>query len=318
MDWDQDGKLDILSGCYWTDGAEAGHIQLLKGNGDLDFEPAVALKNIAGNPLENIDLEGNDENQILTICTQQHAVDYDGDNDLDLVVGCFGPKFYLYENKADEENGEQSLVETPVEMAIESTSYHSAPHLVDWDNDGDLDLLSGSGDGGVLFSENTGTRSKPEYAEFKQLVPISKQREQTTDDDKPIVMSPSTRVWATDWNGDGMLDLLVGDSANIVNAKEGVSLEEFEKRKVEYEEKMAVVSKKQEALMPEYMAAMEAGDEPDEELEEKMEKISEEFRAIYETRDEFQESRSTGFVWLLIRKPKTETVSTNLPSTDRP
>jgi hypothetical protein len=318
VDWDQDGKLDILSGCYWTEGAEAGHIQLLTGKGGIDFEEAVSLKNMAGKPLENIVLEGEDENQILSICTQQHAVDYDGDNDLDLVVGCFGPKFYLYENKADSENGEQSLVEQPVELSIESTGYHSAPHLVDWDDDGDLDLLSGSSDGGVLLSENTGTREEPQWAAFKQLVPPSELHEQSTDDGGEIQMSPSTRVWATDWNGDGLLDLLVGDSASVVNAKPGISPSVFQKRRKEHEQKMAAIGKKQQALMPEYEEAMEAGEEPDAELEAKMEEISEELMEIYKSTNEFQTSERTGFVWLLIRKPTTAEVSTEVPIADGP
>ena len=319
MDWDQDGKLDILSGCYWTDDTDAGQIQFLRGKGGNDFEESVSLENVAGKPLENLVLSGeDDQNQILTICTEQHAVDYDGDGDLDLIVGCFGPKFYLYENKADEENGEQSLVENPVELSIESTGYHSAPHLADWDNDGDLDLLSGSGDGGVLLSENTGTREEPQWAEFKQLVPPSEHLEQSTDDGAEIQMSPSTRVWTVDWNGDGLLDLLVGDSASIVNAKDGISPEEFKKRRAEHEQKMADVGEKQQALMPEFEAAAKAGEEPNEELQAKMDEFSKEFMEVYKSADEFQTTERTGFVWLLIRKPTTAEVSTELSKADNP
>lgn len=36
MDWNGDGHRDILSGCYWTEGADAGHIQWLAGSGSLD------------------------------------------------------------------------------------------------------------------------------------------------------------------------------------------------------------------------------------------------------------------------------------------
>lgn len=319
MDWNQDGKLDILSGCYWTEGTDAGQIQLLVGKGKMDFEESVSLKNMAGKPLENIALDGeDDENQILSICTQQHAVDFDGDDDLDLVVGCFGPKFYFYENNADSENGEPSLAEQPIELPIESPGYHSAPHLVDWDNDGDLDLLSGSTEGGVLLSENTGTREEPQWQSFKQLVPSSEHHEQSTDDGSEIQMSPSTRVWATDWNGDGLLDLLVGDSANIVNAKSGISPAEFKKLRAEHEQKMADFGKKQQALMPEFEAAAQAGEEPDAELQAKMDEISEEFMKIYKSSDEFQTTERTGFVWLLIRKPTTTKVVTEVSQSDQP
>ena len=318
MDWDLDGKLDIISGCYWTEGAEAGQIQFLKGKGGLDFEEAVALKNVAGKPLENLQLDGDDRNQTSTICTQQHAVDYDGDGDLDLVVGCFGPNFYLYENKADEENGEPSIAEEVIELPIKSPSYHSAPHLVDWDNDGDLDLLSGSGNGGVLLSRNTGTRQEPVWSKFTQLVASSDLREQSTSGGAEIKMSPSTRVWATDFNGDGLLDLLVGDSANIVNPAKGVGPEEFKRLRAEHESNMESIGKKQQPLMEKYQTVMEAGEDPDPELEAEMEKVQEEFMKVYQSRDKFQESKSTGFDWLLIRKPETAQISESVTQVDAP
>src|SRR5712691_2430171 len=217
---------------------------MLAGKGGLDFAAAEAVKNSAGKPLENIQLtDGDNDRQILTICTQQHAVDYDGDGDLDLVVGCFGSNFYLYENTG--RNGEIALSEHPVELPIKSTSYHSAPHLVDWDGDGDLDLLSGCADGGVIISENKGTRAKPEWAAFKQLIPPSSRHSQSTSKGEEIVPSPSTRIWATDWNGDGLLDLLVGDCATITNPKEGLDAAEYARRLKDHDDKMAAFAQRQ-------------------------------------------------------------------------
>ncbi len=309
MDWDQDGSLDILSGCYWTEGTDAGQIQILKGNGSLDFKEAVALENAAGQPLENLSLADDPSQQTSTICTQQHAVDYDGDGDLDLVVGCFGPKFFLYENKADKKNGEASLSENPVELSIESPNHHSAPHLVDWDADGDLDLLSGSGKGGVIYSENTGSREKPVWSPFKQLVDSSSSYQQTTDGGSKLAISKSTRTWATDFNGDGLLDLLVGDSAMIVNAAEGVSAEEFNKLRAENDEAIAALAKQYEPVLKEYRMLLAEEKDGSEEFEEQMGKYREEHRLLSDARSKFEVSTSTGFVWLLIQKPKTKQVS---------
>ena len=158
MDWDQDGKLDILSGCYWTDDADGAHLQILNGKGDMDFAESQSLKNAAGDPIQNAPASSGGPDTDI-ICTQQHAVDYDDDGDLDLVVGCFGMKFFLFENKADKD-GKNAIAEKAEVLSIQSTSHHAAPHLVDWDNDGDLDLLSGTSDGGVIYSDNTGTRSE--------------------------------------------------------------------------------------------------------------------------------------------------------------
>ncbi len=117
-----------------------------------------------------------------------------------------------------------------------------------------------------------------------------------------IEPSRATRVWATDWTGDGLLDLLVGDSATIVNPKEGIDPAEYERRSKEIAERMAAVTEKQQSFMPRYQAAVEAREEPDEELTREMEKASSEFQELYNAKSEFQDSQSTGFVWLFVRK----------------
>ena len=218
MDWNNDGHLDILSGCYWTHGADGGYVQVLAGNGTLDFSSAEPVKNAAGDPLLNTQLSGDtssgmDINQTKTICTHQHAVDYDGDGDLDLVVGCFGPEFFLYENAG---SNEDIQLQSAVELPVKSNAHHSAPHLVDWDGDGDLDLLSGSVLGGAIISENLGTRAKPQWDSFRQLIAPA-HVEPSTPSERKIEPSQRTRVWATDWNRDGLLDLLVGDCASIAS-----------------------------------------------------------------------------------------------------
>ena len=225
MDWDNDGNLDILSGCYWTEGKDGGHIQILHGKGGLDFAESESLLNASGEALQNIKIDNPDnkpivDNQTEAICTEQHAVDYDGDGDLDLVVGCFANSFFLYVNEGNETEpklGEPSL------LPVASPAHHAAPHLADWDGDGDLDLLSGTSQGGVLISDNEGTRAKPVWSKFKQLVSPSNQRSQSVTADGPVAPAPSTRVWVTDWNRDGKLDLLVGDSVSLKSGNEDSS-----------------------------------------------------------------------------------------------
>jgi VCBS repeat protein len=308
VDWNKDGYLDILSGCYWSEDAKAGHILMLAGKGSLDFAAAVAVKNSAGKPLENIQLvDGDNARQILTICTQQHAVDYDGDGDLDLVVGCFGPNFYLYENSGS--NGELTLSENPVELPVKSTSYHSAPHLVDWDGDGDLDLLSGCADGGVIISENTGTRAKPEWSAFQQLIPPSSLHSQSTFNGEEIVPSPSTRIWCTDWNGDGLQDLLMGDCATITNPKEGLDAAEYARRLKELDDKKAALQQRHAPAYREFAKFEQTDELPSQELQDKMSELSAELRKLKGELKEFQTSTRTGFVWLYLRKPTADSAT---------
>lgn len=304
MDWDKDGKLDILSGCYWTDESDSGHIQILKGFGPLEFADAKSLEDAKGEPLRNYEFnDDTDTKQTLTICTEQHAVDYDGDGDLDLVVGCFASNFFLYENGG--QDGAPALAK-PVELSVKSPSFHSAPHLVDWDGDGDLDLLSGMANGGVVWSMNKGTRAKPEWAEFVELIPQAKKHQQSTTGGQQIEPSPSTRVWATDWNNDGMLDLLVGDCAHIVNPKAGIAEAEFAKLQKEFEEAMAEYQEKIMPVQQEYLKLLEEGLKQDDEemiaIREKMQEASKDFQELYAKKAKFQDEQSTGFVWLYLQK----------------
>jgi hypothetical protein len=135
------------------------------------------------------------------------------------------------------------------------------------------------------------------------LIAESTAHEQTTAGGQEIVPSPSTRVWAVDWNRDGWLDLLVGDGATITNPKEGVTQEEYELRKKDFTEKMQELQTKRQPLYERYQAATKDGQKPDEELMKEMQASSQEVSQLFQSRSEFQDEQRTGFVWLYVRKP---------------
>jgi hypothetical protein len=297
----------VLTGCYWIKEKDGGYIQILTGSGEEnhaglpDFETAKFLLSVSEKPLQNVAMSDSEgvggapsEDQMKNICTQQHAVDYDGDGDLDLVVGCFESNFFLYENIG--ENGKNELVESPVELSLKLPGKHAAPHLVDFDRDGDLDFLSGSMDGGVYIAINNGTRENPDYGEFQSLVA---KPEKSVGPPQPESIQPgtSTRVWSTDYNGDGLMDLLVGDSVTLIEPAHGVSEEEFEKRHSTFLKKLARFRLRTDQLR-----------ESKREVSAEFQKVvGAEFRKLLDVAKEFQVEERTGYVWVLLQEPASST-----------
>jgi hypothetical protein len=83
---------------------------------------------------------------------------------------------------------------------------------VDWDNDGKFDLIAGDSRGQVTVFLNTGTRDNPVLAKGFKVKAAGKT---ITRNSHPLAESYSKLHFA-DWNGDGLNDLLIGGTRNIV------------------------------------------------------------------------------------------------------
>src|SRR5262245_51240415 len=178
----------------------AGLFQVLWGQAGGGFKKADVLKGTDGEPLI-IPVKGSPgegEDWIKNICTRPFAVDWDGDGDLDLVVGNFHGTFYVFTGE-----GKGKFLPKPEELkagdkplAIEG--HHSDPFVIDWDGDGDLDVLSGSSSGGVQWAENrAGPGKPPQLSPFQALIPgagavVYGQIQKEGDLKGP---SSATRVW---------------------------------------------------------------------------------------------------------------------------
>ena len=133
-------------------------------------------------------------------------MDFDGDGKLDVISGSYSSgELYLFRGKGNGEFAEGEVIKDSTGKPLVAGSA-SAPFAVDWDGDGDLDLIIGNIDGVVSIAVNNGTREKPVY-----LLPVPMRAA-----DKPIKLGGDAAPTVADWNADGIPDLLVGDGGGQV------------------------------------------------------------------------------------------------------
>ncbi len=211
IDYDGDGWLDLTVGVEdwadygwdrafnekgeWTRGPLRGFIYLLRNTGTNDA-PAYAKP-------ERIELDGK---PLETFgCPSQSFADFDGDGDLDLLCGEFLDGFTYFENIGTRTApkyapGRRLPQRMDLEMIIVTP--------IDWDRDGDTDLMVAQEDGRVALLENTG-RMRDGVPEF--LAPRFFQQE--ADEVKFGALATPVGV---DWDGDGIEDIVTGNSAGYI------------------------------------------------------------------------------------------------------
>ncbi len=294
MDLNADGHLDILSGSYSRmDKAMAGLFQVLLGKADGSFAAAAVVNGTDDQPLV-IPSKGEDD-IIESICTRPFAVDWDSDGDLDLVVGNFAGKFHLFSGAGKgrfSPTSEPLLADgKPLKLSGEH-AMHGDPFVVDWDGDGDLDVLSGTSAGGVQWAQNTaGTGKPPALKPFAALIAAPQTMTNECRPNEVAAPAGSTRVWVADMNADGLLDVLVGDMITLVSPAAGLSEDDYLKRRKEWDTTFDALQKEAEQV----------GGQTD---QTKIEAVFERMNAHHEKRAEFMIEDRTGFVWLYVQKKK--------------
>lgn len=145
------------------------------------------------------------------------AFDWDRDGDVDLIVGDEDGRVALMEHTGEVVQGMPAFL-PPVYFRQEADTLNvgalATPHGIDWDGDGDEDLLAGNTAGHVFFLENLDGQNPPRWAAPRKLeaggVEIRIQAGANGS-----VQGPCEAKWgyttltAADWNRDGLADLLV-------------------------------------------------------------------------------------------------------------
>jgi thiamine biosynthesis lipoprotein ApbE len=215
-DWDGDGDLDLIVGVgdwtdygwddafdakgSWTRGPLRGFVYLILNQGSSDeprYDAPVRIE-AGGRPLEVFGMPS------------PNLADMDGDGDLDMVCGEFLDRLSYFENVGDRKQpryaaprfleDDRGLIHLDLQMIV--------PVALDWDGDGDVDLVVGEEDGRVAYIEHTGrlVDGVPRFARPRYF-------QQEADE---VKFGALVTPFAFDWDADGDEDLICGNSAGYV------------------------------------------------------------------------------------------------------
>ena len=171
-----DQMLDLGKGAYPTfvDLNADGLMDLVIGNARKgytignEFGSLYAFMNVGTDTLPIFELINNDFAQLSNLQQSKLITDFgdlNGDGAIDMVVGTEMGYIYIYLNQAaPDQMPIYTIAEnTVLEIFHTDAGYlfgNSAPSLYDFDNDGDLDIVSGGNEGNLFYFENTGNANQ--------------------------------------------------------------------------------------------------------------------------------------------------------------
>lgn len=216
VDYDADGDQDIIIGLgvwedygwdnaydkqgQWKNGPLHGYVYLALNEG-TDDKPAYAKlqKLKAGNKV--IDVYG---------MPSPNLADFDGDGDLDLICGEFMDGFTYFQNtgtraKPEFQEGRRLAHNgTAIRMDLQMIT----PVSIDWNKDGQVDLIVGDEDGRVAFVKNTGQQ--------KDGMPIFSPPVYFQQEARDVKFGALVTPFSYDWDADGDEDLICGNTAGYI------------------------------------------------------------------------------------------------------
>lgn len=169
-------------------------------------------------------------------CPSPNFADFDSDGDLDLICGEFLDGFTYFRNTGTRTNpvyaeGVRLQTESGQPLAMELQMI--VPVALDWDLDGDTDLIVGDEDGRVAFVENVSARVGGEIPVFR--APVYFQQQADT-----LKCGALATPVGCDWDGDGDIDLVSGNTAGFIEIFRNLSGPGVEKPKWSAPERLRV------------------------------------------------------------------------------
>ena len=228
VDFDGDGDRDIAVGMgdwsdfgwdhaydnhgNWRNGPLHGHVYIVTNDGS-DAQPVYSdspFRLRAGGG--DIDVYG---------WPSPNFADFDGDGDLDLLCGEFMDGFTYFQNTGSRTQPQyaagvklRSRNGQPLVMHLQMIT----PTAIDWDGDGDFDLIVGDEDGRVALVENSG--------ELCDRVPLFEAPVYFRQQADTLKFGALATPFVYDWDNDGDEDILCGNTAGSIGFFENLGLGE--------------------------------------------------------------------------------------------
>jgi len=221
-DYDGDGLVDLVIGASdwreygwdnaynekgeWTHGPLRGYVYVARNTGTNDAPVYAAAEQVLadGRP---VDVYG---------APSPNFADFDGDGDLDLICGEFLDKLTYFENVGTrtepvyaagrflEHDGDVLRMDLQMLQVV----------ALDWDHDGDVDLIVGQEDGRVAIIEHTG--------KVDDGMPVFLPPRFFRQEADAVKVGALATPYSFDWDGDGDEDLICGDTAGYINFLENL------------------------------------------------------------------------------------------------
>ncbi len=219
VDFDGDGDLDLSVGIgdwsaygwddafdskgNWANGALHGFVYIAENSGTDDapkYQTPQLLRTTSG---EAIDVYG---------WPSPNFADFDGDGDLDLLCGEFLDGFSYFQNvgsRAEPRYATGRKLSTSDGKQLHMSLQMVVPSAIDFDKDGDTDLVVGDEDGRVALIEHTGDMDDDGLPVLRAPVYFR----QAADRLKCGALSTPCVV---DWDHDGDEDIVCGNTAGFI------------------------------------------------------------------------------------------------------
>ncbi len=216
VDYDGDGALDLIVGVgdwtqygwdnaydkngKWTRGPLNGYVYWIRNTGTT-AKPRYAKPQKVQAGGKDVDVFG---------MPSPNFADFDGDGDLDLLCGEFVDGFTYFRNVGTRKSpkfapGQKLMLgNQPLVMDL----CMIVPVAVDWDGDGDVDLVVGQEDGRVALIEHTG--------KVKNKMPVFAAPKFFQQQAQYVMFGALITPTSFDWDGDGDEDIIAGNTAGEI------------------------------------------------------------------------------------------------------